>query len=1683
MDVRRATQWSHSAAVLGLGFLAVLVQPVQAQGPLNYFKNYFVTGDYAVGGVGLYGKTVNGSVTGAINFSGVPCTGGPGFFAGVQPCSAPGAVPADIVAAFLYWQAIETTPAPSYAIGSFDATSSNPNPFISVALGNTNVAACATGGATQSGAYTRVYRADVLRYLPINSAANVRTVNGAHTIQLKSNSTGTQFVGATLVVVYRLVAPGNPRIAPLRSVVLYDGAFTGTASLGLNQTMGGFYQASFDSDARMTQIVGNGQSISKGERQTLSVNGAIPEGVPANPFVGAQGANWDNYTFNINLAPNASSVGTQVQLTQDCLSWAAIVTSTNVQDSDADGLLDVWETSGLALNPGVRNDGTPAPTLPVPATFGTCTNYPASCVNLPAMGANPFIPDIFMQIDWMQSKGLSNPDHIHNPQPAALNMVGDVFKTHGINLHFDVGGSSTYQGQQSSYIIPAKYTQGGNVVQESSILCQYPPSAPSCNFSPQSGQYSVLGWKTGLDAIKNGDPFFPCPIIPSSPAVPCTPTGLPQLFAQNRKDTFHYALFGHALAATSPSSFPNLASISGVADRPGGDLMVTLGLWRSDIASNDQVGSVLQQAGTLMHELGHNLDLSHAGWRTTPNCMPDYPSVMNYLYQTRGLTDASGNEQIDYSYGLELPLVEGFLSSAIPMGLQKYRVRYFGPLNSAINSQGQASQVHCDGTLLSTGAAEGQYVRLEGSSVSTPDWSNGTVVPLGKLITSGLDINYNGVLGETFTDQPDWFSLNLQQVGARPNADGLSLNIGVSDIGVSDIGVSDIGVSDIGVSDIGVSDIGVSDIGVSDIGTANLGQDSLGDEDFITHLLSGVDAPASLTAAVQAITQSVTVNGNQLSWTPPATGTVYQYNIYRCNASAAACIPAPPLFSATTTGTTGRPAPTTYIDTPNDFVDAGTTCPVTATCYNTPYTYYVTAVVVVAGKSVESGPSNSVGSQVNHLFVVANSQSVVYGSANPVATFNIYGNVSGSLSAGAVTCAYPSPAINAGNYPINCSGPATTSATDGVTYLTGTAAYLTHTQGSLTISPRPITVTAAASGKVYDATTSSSAAPTITTGSLAYNDTPAFIETYDNRNVGTAHVMTPAGIVNDGNNGQNYRVTFVTINTGVITPAPLTIAAITNTKTYDGTANAAAIPSVTGLKGSDTVTGLIETYNTSNAGNNLVLTVSAGYTVNDGNGGNNYSVGTTTNTTGVINPAPVTASITAANKTYDTTATATITGCSLTGVLAADAGKVTCSASGGTFASANAGTWTVTATPSLAGTAAGNYALPPGLAGTTATISPAPVTVALTNLVQTYSGGPLMPTVTTSPVTVAVSLTGAPQAGAGRYPVTAVVTNPNYTGSANGVFVISPYPLTVSATGVNRDFDGTTKATVALSDNRISPNDTFTDSYLSAGFSDPNPGVGKPVSVTGISISGPGATNYTLASTTAATTANISDAIDLSALSLNGVNYGSNTPALPVWTAATGLQLTNTTTETASSWLGTSVPVGSAFTTTFQFQIVPPASGPNSIGDGFAFVIQAAPAGNATLGQTGAGEYIGYAGISNSLAVEFDTYQNNDLADPAGPHIGIQSLGTAPNAPNHGTAANLGGPVQVGFADGRPHSATIAYNGTTLSVSVDGNFVVSAPVALGTLLNPNGGANAFIGFTAATGEAQQSSSILSWTWN
>src|SRR6188508_2557375 len=106
MFMRRAILLALGGALL-LGLSQGSV-PLEAQGTspsaLSFFKNYIVTGDYVIGGIGLRGQGVNGIATGSIQISGVPAG-------------------ADIAAAYLYWQVVSKDATPDS--GSLAATFRN----------------------------------------------------------------------------------------------------------------------------------------------------------------------------------------------------------------------------------------------------------------------------------------------------------------------------------------------------------------------------------------------------------------------------------------------------------------------------------------------------------------------------------------------------------------------------------------------------------------------------------------------------------------------------------------------------------------------------------------------------------------------------------------------------------------------------------------------------------------------------------------------------------------------------------------------------------------------------------------------------------------------------------------------------------------------------------------------------------------------------------------------------------------------------------------------------------------------------------------------------------------------------------------------------------------------------------------------------------------------------------------------------------------------------------------------------------------------------------------------------------------------------------------------------------------------------------------------------------------------
>jgi hypothetical protein len=196
------------------------------------------------------------------------------------------------------------------------------------------------------------------------------------------------------------------------------------------------------------------------------------------------------------------------------------------------------------------------------------------------------------------------------------------------------------------------------------------------------------------------------------------------------------------------------------------------------------------------------------------------------------------------------------------------------------------------------------------------------------------------------------------------------------------------------------------------------------------------------------------------------------------------------------------------------------------------------------------------------------------------------------------------------------------------------------------ITKLPITITAATDTKTYNGTTASGGQPTLSAGTpLASGDTaPAWTQTFDNKNVGTAKTITPAGLVNDANSGNNYQYTYTPDVTGVINKRPITITAVTSTKIYDGTTASSGHPIIsagTPLATGDTAPVWTQTFNNKNAGTGKTITPAG--LVNDTNGGSNYQYTYVANATGVITKRPVTVTADAKSKVFGTLADPALT--------------------------------------------------------------------------------------------------------------------------------------------------------------------------------------------------------------------------------------------------------------------------------------------------------------------------------------------------------------------------------------------------------------------------------------------------------
>ena len=210
-------------------------------------------------------------------------------------------------------------------------------------------------------------------------------------------------------------------------------------------------------------------------------------------------------------------------------------------------------------------------------------------------------------------------------------------------MHFDVGNN--YQGAQPgcnaqcSFIVPATYAQArpvpdGNGMNEiTSWLCKQNCAYPSLPYPVLSFEYGFASVRDGNTRSEHSRAFLARPALASS-----VTGSLPTRWEDPTMHKVSPSVPFTGLPLQSPDILP--FSYSGIAQPARRRLHGDVRFVAIDNPSYDKVGSPPEVAQTLMHEVGHSLGLHHAGLADQPNCIPNYPSIMNYLYQIRGLTDA-----------------------------------------------------------------------------------------------------------------------------------------------------------------------------------------------------------------------------------------------------------------------------------------------------------------------------------------------------------------------------------------------------------------------------------------------------------------------------------------------------------------------------------------------------------------------------------------------------------------------------------------------------------------------------------------------------------------------------------------------------------------------------------------------------------------------------------------------------------------------------------------------------------------------------------------------------------------------------------------------------------------------------------------------------------------------------------
>jgi uncharacterized repeat protein (TIGR01451 family) len=306
---------------------------------------------------------------------------------------------------------------------------------------------------------------------------------------------------------------------------------------------------------------------------------------------------------------------------------ARIIRGTQL-DTDQDGLLDHWETSGIDFDGDLTVDF--------------------------LLGTKPRRKDLLLEVDFMETAGGLSA----RPFDAALNAVVAAFAaapvsnpdgTTGITLRFLSGGASP--ADEAVPVQPVILVKGRapglmDDFNDYKIGNNGTGGAMPCGAGPGTGFFGASADRASANCLN---------IIGA------------------RRLVTHYSIFGFRFSEV-PGGPP--VDASGDAETPGSDHFISVAAFGPALLKSVRGATCLMrenaldcgkreiQAATFMHEFGHTLGLRHGG-EDHFNCKPNYLSLMSYSLQWK---DIDKKRPLDYSRLILTPLNETSLSEPAGVG-------------------------------------------------------------------------------------------------------------------------------------------------------------------------------------------------------------------------------------------------------------------------------------------------------------------------------------------------------------------------------------------------------------------------------------------------------------------------------------------------------------------------------------------------------------------------------------------------------------------------------------------------------------------------------------------------------------------------------------------------------------------------------------------------------------------------------------------------------------------------------------------------------------------------------------------------------------------------------------------------------------------------------------------------------